>query len=223
MNTGELARNITGLIMGLVYKHYAGGLPIAGYDKTTHFRARWNAIISGVFMLAVGLGCLALPYFIVRGTDKIWAIIIVFGSMLFMVYVSFERAIYYFRFSTSQVITGPDGLRIYGHSTCDLRKIKDEEDLASRFRKRSNKWVHLTWAQAIRIGRLRLNQGTGSALIIHSATNGDILLDLDCFPMRITAEISKYKQVEEIFSLAEYHNPYAHRRPTKKKRKRRKR
>lgn len=223
MSTGELARNITGLIMGLVYKHYAGGIPIAGYSKTTHFRARWNAIINGVFMLALGLLSLALPYFIVRGTDKIWAIIIAFGSMLFIAYVCFERAVYYFRFSSSQVITGPDGLRIYGYSTCDLRKIKDEDDLATRFRKRSNRWVHLTWAQAIRIGRYRLNQGTGAALIIHSATHGDILLDLDCFPMRITAEISKYKQVEEIYSLDEYHNPHSYRRPTKKKRKRRKR
>lgn len=219
MSTGDLARSLTGLIYDLLHKHYAGGLPIAGYSKTTHFRARWNAIFSGVFILALGLLCLALPYFILRGTDEIWAIIIAFGSMLFIAYVCFERAVYYFRLSSSQVVTGPDGLRIYGYSTCDLRKIKDEDDLATRFRKRSNRWIHLTWAQAIRIGRLRLNQGTGAALIIHSAIHGDILLDLDCFPMRITAEISKYKQVEEIYSLDEYHIP--HRRPTKKKRKRR--
>lgn len=223
MSTGELARNITGLIFDLLHKHHAGGLPIPGYNKTTHFRARWNAIFSGVFILAIGLLCLALPYFVLRGTDKIWAIIVAFVGMLPMTYLCIERTIYYFRFSSSQVITGPDGLRIYGYSTCDLRKIKDEEDLARRFRKRSNRWIHLTWPQAIRIGRLRLNQGTGSALIIHSATHGDILLDLDCFPMRILPEISKYKQVEEIYSLDEYHNPYSHRRPTKKKQKRRKR
>lgn len=210
------------MIYDHLHKRHAGGLPISGYSKTTHFRARTNAIFTAIFMLALTLMCIAIILCNLLDSDKIGLIAVLTVWMFFLAYFCIERAIYYFKISSTQVITAPDGLHIYGYAACDFRKIKGEEELAKCFRKRTNEWIHLTWAQIFRMERLRLNQGTGSALIVHTTTNGCIILDLDCFPMRITAEISKYKQVEEIYSINECRRPHTHSHSTPKKHKRRK-
>lgn len=215
-------------ISDVLHIFHARRPPIPGYDKTTCFSAKARAIESIVASCLILSACILWPFFafpdcLLSVKGVLLSILGVIGSIV-VGYLSVQQVIYLYRLIPFKIITAPDGLHIYGYDIYYREQTVNDSILKSLFAPEKGKeiqyqWVDLEWNQIRRIGRSihKGYRGRIGKLLVRLALDIDIVVPLDCFSLRVTAEVAKYKLCRDYISVDDFRKDSYRNFPTNKK------